>query len=177
MPSILTCRPLRPDELFKAYPIVSAIEGAIVPVDRWCLSTEEWLTGRAAVTEHRGIMGVCSEFGYIYGLFFHRVVHDVRHGRVLDVSQLRVLEIGRAGRTLQASLQATERLAREHGCHGVLVEMLDHGAPARRIEITLPEPLEAMGFQAHCVRLFRALDDDGKILRLPRASHRPHFAP
>jgi hypothetical protein len=174
----LTCRPLALDEILKAYPIVNAIEGCVIGPQRWQEIAALWIRGDGADAERRGIRVVCSERGYLFGLFFHRIAMDVRHGQVLDVTQLRVLEIGRSDRALLVSLEAAEGLALEQGCSGMLVEILQQGPLGRPAPPILPDLAAARGFQAHCVRLFRPLGGDPvvrEVVPFPSLRRRPRL--
>jgi hypothetical protein len=172
MAGTLDCRPLAPEEVLRAYPLISAVEGCSIGPGRWREIALDWLGGEGARAEHRGIMSLRSGLGYVYGIFFHRVVQDLRHGRVLEVSRVRIMEVGRSHRALGVGLQATERLARERGCAGIIVELPK--PPGRPPAIPLPDLPEVEGFRLHCVCLFRPLDPPGEVIPLT-PFRRPRF--
>ena len=166
MTEALEVRPLGQRDLLKAYPVVAAIEGFDVTPERWEQQVRAWLKGEEAGRECRGVMGIYGPSGYIYGLFFHRVVEDIRHGPTLEVSQLRVLEVSAAQLTLHRSLEATETLAKECRCGAILFEIPAEGVSQDAIKRIAPKMDKASGYAPKGLRLLRPLAAEDNVVAL-----------
>lgn len=106
-------RPLKPREIGAAFPLARLL----VPT----LSLAAWqsfaakLTAGAPASDH-GILAAESEGGYLCGLVIYRVMHDLRHGRLLTADHIVALDIVDRKPVAAAVLAALEHLGKALDC-------------------------------------------------------------
>jgi len=106
-------RPLDRKEIATAFPLVRLLAPAL-DLAGWQRFAGAILDG--APTEERGILAGVGEGGYLCGLLVFRVVHDLRHGRVLTADHVLALDIVARKPVAAALLAALEELSEALGC-------------------------------------------------------------
>ncbi|MDP6342610.1 MAG: hypothetical protein QF578_23030 [Alphaproteobacteria bacterium] len=143
MTSQFLVRPLRPDQVLQAYPLVRALDSALTP-EQWQDHVE-----KAAASLKGGeagdVMTLQTASGYIHALFVYRVLEDITHGRTLEVDHIIVFDLPGQSTAFEAIVRIMEQVARERDC------------PV--LNIQLPQPEAAGGPPGD--RLADLLSDDG----------------
>jgi len=109
----VTVRSLDRKEIAAAYPLARMLVPAL-DLAAWQRFAGAILEG--ASTEERGILAATGEGGYLCGLLVYRVVHDLRHGRVLTADHVLALDIVDRKPVAAALLAALEQLCEALGC-------------------------------------------------------------
>jgi hypothetical protein len=116
-------RPLAPEQLAQAFPLVKAIEPDMT-LERWLVYVGTFLQHREAQVA-RKILTVQCDRGYIHGLAFCRFKPDLRLGCILEVENFVSLDLAGGKRAGRALLKGTEQQARDWGCGYVRLSLLD----------------------------------------------------
>jgi hypothetical protein len=106
-------RSLDRKEIATAYPLARMLAPSL-DLAAWQRFAGAILDG--APTEERGILAAEGEGGYLCGLLIYRVVHDLRHGRVLTADHVLALDIVDRKPVAAALLSALEELSEALGC-------------------------------------------------------------
>lgn len=110
-------RPLAPDRIFLAYPLVrSALPE--VDLEDWTAFAEHVLAGGARGAES-GILTVENESGVIIGLVAYQCRHDLELGRVLAVDRLIAFELIDRRGVAELIVEALEAEAERLGCRAI----------------------------------------------------------
>lgn len=121
MEGIFHAARLGPADARRAYGLVQFFDPA--------LRIEDWLAFIGAEggsgTE---FLAIEDARGYAHAVFSHRVEHDLRRGRVVRLTAIACS--GLPSRLLHdAIFETAERLAREAGCRGIVLELSEVDAP------------------------------------------------
>ncbi len=152
-------RPLTPDRVREAFPLVSVFHRD--------LSKDAWSEYAAAFVElsengqRHGIMTVQSDAGYIHGLSAYHVKSELRRGSVLQVENFVVMDLFGAKRVAKMLLDALEGLARSHQCHCMSLTLLDPHMRRwlRETQRPAPDLFAAAGFRGEPLRLRKCFDE------------------
>jgi hypothetical protein len=106
-------RVLDPKEIAAAYPLACMLAPTL-DMAAWQRFAGAILAGNP--TEERGILVAVGEGRYLCGLLIYRVVHDLRHGRVLTADHVIALDIVDRKPVAAALLAALEELSEALGC-------------------------------------------------------------
>ncbi len=150
---ILETRPLTPERVAQAYPLIQMAFPAV--------SLEDWRDFAAQLASARGqadggIVTVVGEQGYIVGLCCHRVARDLRHGAVFMADPFVALDLYDPQAVVRVLVDSVETLAREHRCaaiHTSLPETGVKGADAWQIRT-----LRGRGHRVESLRMCKLLD-------------------
>jgi GNAT superfamily N-acetyltransferase len=143
---------LAPERADEAFPIARAAVPGLT-LERWRVFTGDAVTvgDRASAP---GIMVVENERGYIQGLCTYRLQHDMRHGTILAVDDLVVLDLVDNGAVAAALVDALEAWARAVGCSAIRLHVAED-AEARPNSPVLYEFLKRNGHAVDAVRLVK----------------------
>lgn len=106
-------RPLQRSEISTAFPLARLLAPAL-GLPAWQHFARE-LTGGGAQADH-GVLTAEGEGGYLCGLVIYRVIHDLRHGRVLTADHVIALDMVDRNPVAAAVLAALETLSSALGC-------------------------------------------------------------
>jgi hypothetical protein len=145
---------LVPERVDDAFPIARAAVPGLT-LERWRVFTGDAVTvgDRASPP---GIMVVENERGYIQGLCTYRLQHDMRHGTILAVDDLVVLDLVDNGAVAAALVDAVEARARAVGCDAIRLHLAED-AKARPTSPVLYEFLKRTGHAVDAVRLVKPM--------------------
>lgn len=92
------------------------------------LKREDWVAFLAAAGGGADVMAIEDARGYAHAVFVQRVEQDLRYGRVLRLTALACS--GLPSPDLHEAIFASgDRIARERGCSGVLIELAEPAQP------------------------------------------------
>lgn len=114
-------KPIAPDQVAQAYPLVQAIEPGLT-LERWRAHIRE-LTERLQRGGRGGIMSLQTPEGYIHGLFAYEVADDLRCGRTLNVGTVVAFHVGEAAEAARQMMQAIEAVARQNACSTIQIKL------------------------------------------------------
>ena len=109
----VSIRPLQPSELSSAFPLARLLVPAL-GLPTWQRFAREMTSGGAQAD--RGILTAEGEGGYLCGLVIYRVIHDLRHGRVLTADHVIAFDMVDRNPVAAAVLAALEDLCTALGC-------------------------------------------------------------
>lgn len=160
-------KPLGQRQIDQAYPLVRAVAPD--------LGVEQWRAFAAAFLARReapgGIMTVQNARGYIHGLYAFTVEQSLRHGRILAVTNVVVLDLFDMTGPAETLLRSMEGLARGHGCSAIHTTLLQGAAPAEPAsQPSLLGCFRNEGYWADSVRLCKPLDGANDNRARPRPS-------
>jgi len=116
-------RPLAPDQIPQAYPLVAIFDPK--------LTKEQWADYAAALVnekgegEHHSIITVQSTQDYIYGLSVYWLRPDLREGKILEIENFAVVDITGNRAAAKALLQALQQIALDLGCSCISLSLLN----------------------------------------------------
>ncbi|MFQ6017175.1 MAG: hypothetical protein ACE5KF_03180 [Kiloniellaceae bacterium] len=121
----LRIRPLTPDRIAQAYPLVQA---ALPEV-----SLGDWRDFAAPLVSPKaqpdaGIITVISERDYIAGLCSYHIAHDLRHGPALIADHFLALDLFDQRAVVHALAEAIESLAKDRLCTAIHTNLPETGA-------------------------------------------------
>jgi hypothetical protein len=116
-------RPLAPERIAQAFPLVMALDPGLT-LDRWAHYVAPSIRSLEA-PEPREILTAQNKQGYIHGLASCRMRRDLRHGRVLEVENFVSLDLTGNKLAAQALLKGMEDLARDWNCRHICLSLLD----------------------------------------------------
>jgi hypothetical protein len=143
---------LVPGRVDDAFPIARAAVPSLT-LERW----RAFAGDSVAVADRAappGIMVVENERGYIQGLCTYRLQHDMRHGTILTVDDLVVLDLVDDGVVVAALVDALEARARAFGCSAIRLHVAEN-TQARPNSPVLYEFLKRTGHAVDAVRLMK----------------------
>ena len=146
-------RPLAPEQIPKAYPLVAIFDPQ--------LTKEQWadyaaaLVGEKGEGEHHSIITVQSTQDDIYGLSVYWLRPDLREGKILEIENFAVIDITGNRAAAKTLLQALQEVALDLGCSCVALSLLNP-----QMRKWLREPKNP------AMDLFRAAGFRGEQLRL-----------
>lgn len=146
MPTTSTAVPIRPHEIAQALPLVQPLMPGL-DLDRWKDFAQLLLNG----SPERGIDVVHNVQGYLVALVAYRVVHDLRHGRVLRAEQFVALDLILPKGAARALAEAMELRARSLGCTGILTNL-------ETKQCSTLDLLRGAGHRNHATVLFKPLE-------------------
>jgi hypothetical protein len=111
MASPYIVRPLAPERIAQAFPLVMALDPGLT-LDRWSRYAASFVRSLEA-PEPREILTAQNKQGYIHSLASCRMRRDLRHGRVLEVENFVSLDL--TGNKLAAQALRPLRLRRLSG--------------------------------------------------------------
>ncbi len=160
MSDLYTIRPLTPERIDEAFPVIAVLDPGITPAE-WA----DYAATLLAPSDPRhgnGILTVQDPQGRIIGISVYRIRPDLRRGRILDIENFAVVNLIKPQHAASALLKALEDLARERECECLSISLLN--PKSRR---TLREPgsrpsdlFRGAGFRADLARLRKCLDED-----------------
>lgn len=155
-----TIRPLTPERIDEAFPVVAILDPGITP-DEWCGYAETLL--EPSDSRHgNGIITVQDPQGNIIGFSVYRIRPDLKRGRILDIENFAVVNLIGPQHAASALLKALEDLARDTQCECLSISLLNpKSRKALREPGNRPSDLfKGAGFQADLARLRKCLDAD-----------------
>lgn len=113
---ILETRPLTPERIAQAFPLIQTAFPAV--------GLEDWRDFATPLASAKGpadggIIIAVSEQGYIVGLCCYRVARDLQHGAVLMADPFVALDLYDPQAVVRALADAVESLARERRCTAI----------------------------------------------------------
>lgn len=153
MANAYVVRPLAPEQVVQAFPLVSMLDMALT-IDRWC----EYAASLGATTDGGGghrILSVQSGQGHIYGISAYCLKPDLHRDRILEIENFAVIDVAGTRRVAQVLLDGLEDLAQQQGCSCIVINLL---SPALRRQLRGPngsgvDLFKATGFYGDKVRL------------------------
>lgn len=146
-------RPLAPDQIAQAYPLVSIFDPELTQ-EQWSDYAKALIT-QPSGADHHSIITVQDTQRYIYGLSVYWLRPDLREGWVLDIENFAVVDITGHRNAAKVLLRALEDLARRLNGSCVSISLLNP-----RMRKWLREPNNP------AMDLFRAAGFRGEQLRL-----------
>ena len=146
-------RPLGPEQISQAYPLVAIFDPN--------LTKEQWADYAAALVsgqgegEHHSIITVQSSQDYIYGLSVYWLRPDLREGKILEIENFAVVDITGNQLAARMLLEALQGMAFDLGCSCITLSLLNP-----QMRKWLREPKNP------AIDLFRAAGFRGEQLRL-----------
>jgi hypothetical protein len=146
-------RPLAPDQIPQAYPLVAIFDPT--------LTQEQWskyagaLISEKADREHHSIITVQSSQDYIYGLSVYWLRPDLREGQILEIENFAVVDIIGNRTAARVLLEALQDVALGLDCSCISISLLNP-----QMRKWLREPKNP------AMDLFRASGFRGEQLRL-----------
>jgi hypothetical protein len=142
----LIIKPIGPDQVAQAYPLVQAVEPGLT-LERWRTHVRALTGGGRQRGTRGGIMSLQDARGYIHGLFAYDVADDSRCGRRLHVGTVVAFHPGKAEGTARQMIRAIETVARQHGCSTIQISQPIAGATCPHRPGMVASDLEAAGFR------------------------------
>jgi len=158
MPDRYVAKALDSRRVDQAFPVVQTRYPKL-GIDQWRAFAAEMVDGEAdgknivAMRTARPVGIVVAQIGhgYIHGLFAFQVVHDLSHGRTLQVDLFIALNLFDPVSVADALLQEMERVARQHRCDAIHLSLPEKPDPAQMTRI------EEFGHHLEGIRLCKSL--------------------
>lgn len=150
-----TVKPLPAGRIDAVFPLVRAAMPGLT-LAQW----RQFAADAATPTESAiapGVLIVENERGYIQGFCTFRLQRDLRHGTVVAVDDLVVLDLVNGEAAAVALVHALEERARQLGCGAVQLH-LEEDLRTRHVAPTLCEYLKREGHAVDAVRLVKPVD-------------------
>ncbi len=161
-------KPLGQRQIDQAYPLVRAVAPDL-GVEQWRAFAAVFLARKEAPAAPSGIMTVQNARGYIHGLYSFTVEQSLRHGRILAVTNVVVLDLFDMTGPAETLLRSMEGLARGHGCSAIHTTLLE-GAAEPGSQPSLLGCFRNEGYRAEALRLCKPLDGANDNKARPRQS-------
>jgi len=147
-------RALMPHRVDEAYPLARAAFPGLT-LERWrCFGRNA--TASASQVTHPEILLAENDCGYIQGLCTYHLLQDLRHGIVMVVDHLAMIDLIDGAAVAEALLAALDALARQAGCGRIHLNLPQQAASGGRPG--LYELLRADGHSVDAWRLSKTLD-------------------
>lgn len=158
MPRCFKAKPLTPDQVAQAFPLVqSAIPG--LTLEDWRRYARQLEARRGAATPYEaGIVTIQSEQGYIHGLFSYVVEPDLRHSRVLSIENFVALDLVEREAAAAAVFKAMEEVAANLDCRAIHVHLPDMRERTSGDGDWLVQLLRREGHETETIRLCKPFD-------------------
>lgn len=115
-------RPLTAEQVDIAYPLVRELFHGLT-MDQWRYYALQLIDEKPQAASHHGINVAERPERYLRGLFSHHVIPDPEHGERLMIDCVVVPDAMDRTVLAESLLQAAERLADQHGCNDVQVQL------------------------------------------------------
>jgi hypothetical protein len=146
-------RALMPQRVDEAYPLARAAVPGLT-LERWRRFGRD-ATASAGKAAHPEILLVENDHGYIQGLCTYHLLHDLRHGIVMVVDHLAMIDLIDGAVVAEALLAALDALARQAGCGRIQLNLQQQATGGRP---ALYELLRAEGHALDAWRMSKPLD-------------------
>jgi len=147
----LRTRPLGPDHIGQAYPLVQASLPQ-VPLAAWTAFAQAMILQEQQLDA--GIVTVLTEQGYIAGLCSYRIEPDLVHGRSLTAEPFLAIDMFDRMAVVHALADAIEAIARNRRCEAIHTTLPEKH---RRADGGLAFDLSDRGHQVEALRLCKIL--------------------
>lgn len=162
MDDTFIAKPLGRRQIDQAYPLVRAVAPDLT-IDRWRAFAAS-LIGPAKASEpdapapRTGVMTVQNARGYLHGLFSYVVEEHLRHGRILAVDNVVVLDLFDMTGPAETLLRSMDALARGLGCSAIHTMLPEGCAGGPETGGSLFSCFRSEGHRAETLRMCKPLD-------------------
>ncbi len=143
--------PHRVDEVF---PLARAAVPGLT-LDRWRCFSRGAMASAGRVTRPEVLL-VENDHGYIQGFCTYHLLQDIRHGTVMRVDHLAMIDLIDVAAVAEALLAAIEALARQADCRRIQLDVPP--GPGGAVGSALHERLREAGHTVDAWRMSRRLD-------------------
>jgi hypothetical protein len=113
-------KPLGKGQVLQAYPLVQTAVPHLT-LDQWMEFAEALCRGKTR--DNAGVMSAQNPDGYIYGIYCHEVETDIKHGRILKVSNLVTANLYDSAGIMDRMIDSMIAKAQDCNCVAVQVEL------------------------------------------------------
>ena len=150
-------KPLGTGQYLQAYPLVRTAAPQLSPA-QWLGYIEELCGGRHRDDGAAGIMSAQNPDGYIYGIYCHAAETDIKHGRVLKVSNLVTANLYDPAGIMGRMIESMADKAREVDCVAVHIELPEEDGRGPQPPHGAASMLRGAGYRLASVALCRPVD-------------------
>lgn len=144
-----------PHRVDEAFPLARAAVPGLT-LDRWRCFTRGAMASAGQVT-HPEVLLVENDHGYIQGFCTYHLLQDIRHGTVMMVDHLAMIDLIDTTAVMEALLAVLEALARQAGCRRIQLDVPQPG-PGGVVGSALYERLRAADHTVDAWRMTKPLD-------------------
>lgn len=148
-------RSLMPHRVDEAFPLARAAVPGLT-LDRWRCFTRGAMASAGQLTRPEVLL-VENDHGYIQGFCTYHLLQDIRHGIVMTVDHLAMIDLIDAAGVMEALLAALEALARQADCRRIHLNV-PQPEPGGVVRSALCERLRAAGHTIDAWRMTKPLD-------------------
>jgi len=150
-------KPLGEGQVLQAYPLVQTAVPHLT-LEQWTGYAESLYGKRRTVKGGAGVMSAQNPDGYIYGIYCHEVDTDIKHGRVLKVSNLVTAHLYDSAGIMDRMIDSMIDKARDSGCVAVQVDLPEEAGRGPQLVEGTANMLRGAGYRLASVALCRPVD-------------------
>ena len=150
-------KPLGEGQVLQAYPLVQSAVPHLT-LEQWMGYAEELCSGERPGETGVGVMSAQNPDGYIYGIYCHEVETDIKHGRILKVSNLVTANLYDSAGIMDRMIDSMIDMARDSGCVAVQVDLPQEIANGPQSVESPANMLRGAGYRLASVALCRPVD-------------------
>ena len=150
-------KPLGEGQVLQAYPLVQTAVPHLT-LDQWMEYAEDFCGARRPDNKHTGVMSAQNPDGYIYGIYCHEVETDIKHGKVLKISNLVTANLYDSAGIMDRMIDSMIDIARDSDCVSVQVDLPEEISRGPQPIEGTASMLRGAGYRLASVALCRPVD-------------------
>ena len=150
-------KPLVDGQVPQAYPLVQTVAPHLT-LEQWVGYVGELNGERRTDNRRAGVMAAQNPDGYIYGIYCHAIETDIRHGRVLKVSNLITANLYDPARMMDRMLESMIDKARECDCEAIEVDLPESSGRGPQPVHAAASMLRGAGYRLASVALCKPVE-------------------